>query len=53
MESLSLEIFKKRADIAFSDMVQQYGYNVLMLGLYDLSTLSNLYDSMILNTEYT
>ena len=48
VQSSSLEVFKKRVDVTLSDMVlsgHRYG---LMVGLDDLSGLSNLNDSLIL-----
>ena len=49
VESPSLEVFKERQmDVALSDMVQSGHRHGLMVGLDDLSGLSNLNDSVIL-----
>ena len=48
MESLSLEVFKKCVDVALMDMVSGCGGDGLVIGLDNLSDLSNLKDSMIL-----
>jgi len=48
MESLSLEVFKKCVDVALMDMVSECGGDGLVIGLDNLSDLSNLKDSMIL-----
>ena len=42
VESLSLAVFKKPADITLRDMVSRYGGDWLMVGLDDLRGLSNL-----------
>ena len=47
MESPSLEVFKKWVKVALRDMVSGCGGVVLVVGLGDLSNLSNLNDSMI------
>ena len=39
MESLSLEVFKKRADVALRDMVSGHGGDGSMVGLNDLDGL--------------
>lgn len=49
VESLSLEVFKKRVDVVLRDMVSGPDGDVLMFGLDDLSNLSNCNDSAILN----
>ena len=48
VESPSLEVFKKRVDVALRDMVWSSHRHGLMAGLGDLSGLSNLSDSVIL-----
>lgn len=45
VESPELEAFKKKLDVALSDMIEQYGSDGLM---DDLNGLSNLNDFMIL-----
>ena len=40
MESLSLEVFKERGDVALRDVVGRHGQGGLMIGLDDLSGLS-------------
>ena len=47
-ESLSLEVFKKRVDVALRDVVGGHGGDGSTVGLDDLRGLSNLYDSVIL-----
>jgi len=47
VESSSLEVFKKHGDVTLNDGIQWYGGDVLVVGLDDLSGLSNLNDSMI------
>ena len=42
VESLSLEVFKERADVALRDMVSGHGGDRLMVGLDDFSYLSQL-----------
>jgi len=44
-ESLSMEVLRKRVDVALRDMVSGYGGG-LMVGLGDLSGLSNVDDSI-------
>ena len=39
MESLSLEVFKKRVDVALRDVVSGHGEDGLMVGLDDLRSL--------------
>ena len=39
VESLSLEVFKKRVNVALSDTIPWYGEDRLMVGLNDLSGL--------------
>lgn len=39
MESSSLEVVKKHADVALTDMLSGHGGNGLMVGLHDLSDL--------------
>ena len=46
--SLFLEVFKKCVDVALRDTVSEHGGGGLVVGLGDLSGLSNLNDSMIL-----
>jgi len=46
---LSLEVFKKRGDVALRDMVSGHGGDRLVVGLGDLS--SNLNDSVILGAD--
>ena len=48
VKSLSLEVFKGRVVVALRDMVIGHGDDGLMVGLGDLSGLSNLNDSVIL-----
>ena len=48
MESPSLEVLKSRVDVALRDMGSGCGGGGLTAGLSDLSGLSNLNDSMIL-----
>ena len=50
MESLSLEVFKKRVDVALGDMVSGHGGGGLMNGLNDPSDISSFNDSVILLT---
>ena len=49
VQSLSLEVFKNRVDVALRDMVSRHGGDVLMVGLDDLRGLSNLNDSVFLS----
>ena len=44
-ESLSMEVLRKRVDVALRDMVSGYGGG-LMVGLGNLSGLSNVDDSI-------
>ena len=46
--SPSVEVFKKRVVVAVSDMVSGHSEDGLVVGLGDLSGLSNLNNSMIL-----
>lgn len=48
VELLSLEAFRKCRDVALRDVVVECGGNGLVVGIYDLSGLSNLDESMIL-----
>lgn len=48
VESLSLEVFKEKLDVALSDMVESGHRSGLMTGLDDLDGLPNLNDSMSL-----
>jgi len=47
VEPSSLEPFKNRVDAALRDIIYWYSGHGLMVGLADLSGLSNLNDSMI------
>jgi len=47
VESPSLDVFKKRVNVARRDMVHSSHWHGLMVGLEDLSGLSSLNDSMI------
>ena len=47
VESPSLEVFKKRVDVAQRDVVSGHGGGGLVVELDDLSGLSSLNDSMI------
>ena len=47
-ESPSLQVFKKRVDVALRDVVSGHGGDGLAVGPGDLSGLSNLCDSVIL-----
>ena len=42
VESPSVEVFKKRVDVALMDMVSGYGWDGLMVGLDDFSGLFQL-----------
>ena len=46
MQSLPLEVFKICVDVALSDTVSGHGGDGLMVGIGDLSSLSNLNDSV-------
>lgn len=46
--SVFLELFKRRVDVALSNMVSGHGEEGLVVGLDDLSGLCNFNDSMIL-----
>lgn len=48
VESLSLEMFKKRVDVTLGDMGLQYDGDGLTVTLHDLNGPSSLTDSMIL-----
>ena len=48
VESPSLEVFQSRVDVALRHMVSGHSGDGLMVGLDDLSDLSNLNDSTIL-----
>jgi len=48
VESLSLEVFKNRVDVALMDMVSGHGEDELMVGMVILVFFSNLNDSVIL-----
>jgi len=39
MESMSLEVFKKRADVSLRDMISGHGGDGSMVGLIDLDGL--------------
>lgn len=47
-ESLCLELFKKRGDLALTDMIESSHRHGLVAGLHGLRVLSHLNDSMIL-----
>jgi len=48
VESPSLEVFIKRADVALRNVVSGHGGDGLTVGLDDLIGLSNLNDSVVL-----
>ena len=48
VESPSLEVFEEHADVALRGVVRGHGCDGLMVGLGDLSGLSNLSDSVSL-----
>ena len=48
VESPSMEVLRNRVDVALRDVVGGHGGDGLMVGLYDLSGLPNLNNSMIL-----
>lgn len=52
-ESLSLEVFKKRGDVTLRDMAQWAWWEWVGLGLGDLSGLSNLNNTMILQNLHS
>lgn len=51
MELPSLEVFKRRVDVALSVVVGGHGGDGLMIGLGDLGGLSNHNDSIILRMD--
>ena len=51
VESPFLEVLKKSVDVALRGMVSRHDGDGLMVGLDDLSGLSNLNDSVILPTN--
>ena len=47
VESLSLQVFKKRVGVALRDMISRHDGGGLMVGLDDLREFSSLNDSVI------